>query len=113
MLLAILPFAAFVPVFIDDVGIGLQALDLRFRIKPSIATGNECLFDELNRADRIAPFFLWKKRMPLALEQPDVRVVTHNQIKGAVSAGLFGEAHMPGVKPIVASGCDYLFSPGG
>ena len=47
--------------------------------------------------------------MPFALEQPDVCVVTDDNIKIAVSAGFFKEPDMAGVKPVVTARDDHFF----
>src|ERR1035441_1053202 len=48
--------------------------------------------------------------MVRSLEQPDVRIVANNDVKIAISADLLKEPHVAGVKPIIGTGDDNLFS---
>src|ERR1035437_6479838 len=106
--LAIFALAALVAVLAYRVDVRTKAMDFWFGIQPAVATGDQGLRDVANRGRHIATLLLWQQRVFLSFEQTKVRIMTDNDIDVAKGADFLKEAHVPGVKPVIASGHDHL-----
>ena len=107
---AVFAFAALVAILVDGIDAGFDALNFRFGVQPAMAGGDEGLGDEADGLDEIAAFLLGKERVGFALEETDVRVVAHDDVKIAMGADFLEEPDVAGMKPIEAAGDDDLFA---
>jgi len=81
--------------------------DMKKRTSRTWHTGRACR-RSCTRAS--APLCLRQMRMTLALQQPHIGVAAEADIKVAIGRSLFGEADMPGMKPVVTARRNNLFA---
>jgi hypothetical protein len=105
VLLAESTFLRLISVFIDDVTVGLESLDLRLGVHPAMTCGDSCKFDITDSLDHITSFILRKERMPLPLQQAHILVMPDNNVEVSVFGCLFEKANMPRMEPVEAA-CD-------
>jgi len=60
----------------------------------------------LHRAGQVAALLLPESGMARPLQEPDVRVMAHDDMELAVAGCFLEKTHMAGVQPIVAAGQD-------
>ena len=74
------PLFRFVTVFVDHVKVRLNAGDFRLRIHPAMPCRDQGPVHVPNRVHHVNALLLAEKRMSFTLQQPDVRVMSHDGV---------------------------------
>ena len=83
-----------VAVFVDGVNVRPDAFDFGFCVQPTMTGRDQCLFDEADCLNHVTPLICGKQGVSFAFEEPDVGIVSHNNVKIAQNGDFFEKSHV-------------------